>query len=89
MKAYPCPVCQGRGCKNCRGSGVLAEDEQGQQFYVAVDSAGGMQIIGPKDSTTEYEDGRSFVDRIFGWIEGNLAEPKDLWWVVKQMRKVR
>ena len=85
MKAIDCPVCKGRGCKNCRGSGVLAMDEQGQQFYVSVDSSGGMRVIGSKEASDDYAGG-NLVDRIFIFLEGLLAEPRDLLWVVKQLK---
>lgn len=86
MRAIDCPVCRGRGCKNCRGSGVLAVDDQGQQFYVAVDGSGGMQVIGPKDSSEVGATG-NLVDKAFVFLEGLLAEPQDLLWVVKQMKR--
>lgn len=85
MRAFDCPVCRGRGCKNCRGSGVLALDEQGRQYYVALDSSGGMQIVAPKEAG-EVVAGGNFVDHIFTWFEEKMSEPRDLLWVVKQLK---
>lgn len=87
MKAFDCPVCRGRGCKNCRGSGVLAVDEAGREYYVALDTSGSMQIISPKEPG-QISQG-NLVDRLFTWFEERISEPKDLLWVVKQMKARR
>lgn len=85
MKAFDCPVCRGRGCKNCQGSGVLAVDEAGQEYYVALDTTGSLQIVSPKEPG-QISGGGNLVDRFFSWFEEKTSEPKDLLWVIKQMR---
>lgn len=86
MEAITCPNCGGRGCSNCRGSGVLGVDEAGRQFYVSRGSSGELQITGPKSVGTESLQG-NFVDRVFDIFLSQTAEPQDLFWAAKILSK--
>lgn len=82
MEAITCSVCSGRGCSNCHGSGVLAIDERGQQFYVARGQRGEMEVVGPKEASLNPVTG-NFIDRFFGFILKYTSEPQDLLWASK------
>jgi|GEM_PF-3220483 hypothetical protein len=86
MEAITCPNCGGRGCGNCRGSGVLAVDEAGRQFYVVRNGGGELQVAGSKDGGDEGF-GQNFVDRVFGIFLSLVAEPQDLFWAAKILSK--
>ena len=86
MEAVTCANCGGRGCNNCRGSGVLAVDGAGRQFYVSRNSSGEMQVVGPKNGGEGYV-GHNFVDRVFDVFLSLTAEPQDLFWAAKVLSR--
>lgn len=88
MELVTCSKCGGRGCPNCRGSGALAVDEASREFYVKQNSRGEMEVVGPKATPTEI-DSTNLVDLIFGLVLKVTAEPPDLFWAVKILRKKR
>lgn len=88
MELITCPKCGGRGCPNCLGSGALAVDEASRQFYVKQNVRGEMEVVGPKTAGAE-NSSTNFVDLIFGFVLKITAEPPDLFWAVKLLKRKR
>lgn len=88
MELVTCPKCGGRGCRNCLGSGALAVDEPGREFYVKQNARGEMEVVGPKSPAGETAS-TNLVDLIFGFILKITSEPQDLFWAVKLLKKKR
>lgn len=86
MELVTCSKCGGRGCSNCRGSGALAVDEASGEFYVKQNARGEMEVVGPKSTPSENVS-TNLVDLIFGFILKITAEPQDLFWAVKILKK--